>query len=69
MTDKMHENEWRTMVACDDYDADGGGIRGAYSEVMNGRLFVFIFMTNRWWLVTSFARLLRNRDIGPANLF
>ena len=46
-----------------------GGIRGAYSEVMNGRLFVFIFMTNRWWLMTSFARLLRNRDIGPANLF
>ena len=43
---------------------------GAYNEVMNSRLFVFIFGTSVWWLlVTSLARLLGNRDIGPANLF
>lgn len=59
------------MVACNDYDADGEGIWGAYSaEVMNGRLFQFEFIGSvRWMLVTSFARLLRNRDVGPANLF
>ena len=69
MTDKMHENEWRTMVACNDYDEGEEGIWGAYSnQVMNGRLVVFVFTTSGWWLVTSFARLLRNCDVGPANL-
>jgi len=48
------------MVACDDDDADKGGIWGAYIvQVMNGRLLAFIFVTNAWWfLVTPFARLL-----------
>jgi len=41
----------------------------AYSnQVMNDRLVVFIFTTGGWWLVTSFARLLRNCNVGPANL-
>ena len=48
------------------------GARIQSVEVMNNRLHGFIFMTSArrwWWLVTSFARLLRNRDIGPANFF
>ena len=37
---------------------------------MSGRLFVLILMTSVWrWLVTSFARLLGNSDISPANFF
>ena len=59
------------MVACDDYDADEEGIRGAYSgEVVSDRLLRFVFETSvRRFLVGSFAGLLRNRDVGPANLF
>lgn len=60
----------RTMVAWDDCDADEEGIWGAYSsKVTNDRLLGFIFTTRVWLLVISFARLLRNCDVGPANFF
>ena len=58
-----------TMVACNDYDGDEGGIWGAYSsQVMNDHLLGFMF-TNSFRLLASFACLLRNCDVGPSNLF